>query len=186
MATQLIVNLTVVPLMKMGSAGMGAMDILASSLINPEKGIGLKNSEDKEPVLEITVSEIEEIASFLALVTNEATEVGNMTVVIDSVMMATTGSKKLIKQSVLQVQSYKNTIANLKQLCQAEMTMRPEMDDWIAKFESQPTLLVLQEGLSRVPAWQDKLRGGLHCPMSSPFQELQHQKFGLFTCTVEA
>ena len=162
--THLVVNLSIIPLMREGfcSQCFTTMAKLCSSLLHEATGIKLKEAmEPEDPVLVIAISELLQIAELMCLLTDESFKVSNMLVVLDSVMAATTGAKKTMKQSITQCQSYKCKVATMKQRCQAEMTVRPEMDDWIQKCEeSGYSLSVLEQGPSRVPLWQDKLHGG--------------------------
>ena len=164
--TQLVVSLTFLPLMRHGSSFTETLATLASGLLDKEKGLALREPGEADPVLVIAISEILEIASFMCLLCDDTASIENVEKVVDSVMSATAGVKQTMKRSVLQCNSFKIRAGNIKQSCQAELTIRPEMDAWKQRFESEGTAAVLEEGLAKVPLWQDKLRGGLHHMLS--------------------
>ena len=152
---QLIINLSFVPLLKAGSTQQAVVGLMAQALL---EDIALEQ-EDGDPLMQQTVHEISEIASFLSMVSSEA-GVENLAP-LTKVMGATAGNLKLICQTVHQCPVYKQKVGLLQRLHQAEATSRPELNIWIGKVKEKPVLENVEAGLKRFPVWNDGLRGGV-------------------------
>eukprot|EP00971_Amphidinium_carterae_P324233 6443539-Amphidinium_carterae.3 len=153
----LIGDITLVPLITLGAAKMGTVQLVAIELL-----LHMHVDEEHNALLRGTIQDIRDIAEYLKILTagTDSDFPENALELVDKVAKSNVGTKQLIRQCVHQVPCYKKAESAVRTCELASMTFGPRLKSLKVAFEESASMAVLEQMLAELPRLLDSLPGG--------------------------
>ena len=152
--SNMVVNLTLLPLMAAGAPKFGTVNLVATQLL-----LQLKCPSTSNSLLVSTVEEILQVCKFLEALTSEScAEVPIQ--VLDDVMRSNAGARLLVRQNTQQCPAYQKKEMLMRSTHVAVQTMGPKLRELSRIMCETPSYSVAGQILTELPRWRDGLPPG--------------------------